>query len=255
MAGCEFDRLFASSVPHIYEKIFFSLDYTSFKECMKVCRSWNDLLTSQSFRRIGKSTFCYAIHEELSIAIEEGLTQVVKRILLNGMVDIEYNNNRYCTPLYLAARYRHSVIVQLLIDAGADPNNISKRLKGLALGAPLAIATVYGHLNVVKMLLNGGAQPNIESNYGVTCLHLAAMKGHNDVLNLLLEKGANPNAVEKIDGYTPMHFASRKGNKDGVRCLLNSGANPNITDREGLTPLNWAMQKGHMDVANLLTNM
>ena len=114
MAGCEFDKLFASSVPHVYEKIFFSLDYNSFKECLKVCRYWKDLLTSQSYRRIGKLVFCRAIHEELRIAIEEGLIQVVKRILSNGMVDIDYITEWVGTPLYLASRLGQSVIVQLL---------------------------------------------------------------------------------------------------------------------------------------------
>ena len=254
MAGCEFDKLFASSVPHVYEKIFFSLDYNSFKECLKVCRYWNDLLTSQSYRRIGKLVFCRAIHEELRIAIEEGLIQVVKRILSNGMVDIDYITEWVGTPLYLASRLGQSVIVQLLLDAGADPNKNSKEW---AMVTPLVIATEYGHLNVVKMLLDGGAPQNIAGGYGCTCLHIAAREGHNDVLKLLLMKGANPNAaMKKIQaGCTPLHYAAKWGNEDGVRCLLQSGANPNMVDQDGLTPLNWAIQRGHMDIADLLTNI
>ena len=257
MAACEFDRLFVLSVPHVYEKIFFSLDYNSFKECMKVCRSWNDLLTSPSFQRIGKSTFCYAIYEELRKAIKNGQTQVVKGILSTGMVDIDYNTERERTPLYLAAWYAQSSIVQILLNAGADPN---KKAKEWPMATPLVIATEYGHLNVVKMLLDGGALPNIEISYGFTCLHLAVREEHNDVLKLLLEKGANPNAATAMKkgqypGCTPLHIAARKGNKDGVRCLLNSWANPNMADQHGLTPLNWAIQGGHMDIAYLLTNI
>ena len=48
-AACEFDRLFTKSVLHIHEKIFFSVDYKSFKKCLEVSKSWNDLLTSESF--------------------------------------------------------------------------------------------------------------------------------------------------------------------------------------------------------------
>ena len=77
-------------MPHIHEKIFFSLDYDSFKECLKVCRASNDLFTSYSFKRVGKSVFCEAIHENLNTAMGNGQTQEVKRILSTGMADIKY---------------------------------------------------------------------------------------------------------------------------------------------------------------------
>ena len=39
-----FDKFFLRNVPHILEKIFFSLDYMSFKTCMRVNKTWRDLL-------------------------------------------------------------------------------------------------------------------------------------------------------------------------------------------------------------------
>ena len=56
--ACEFDRLITKSVLHIHDKIFFSLDYESYKKCLEVSKSWNDLLTSEYFLRRGKSLFC-----------------------------------------------------------------------------------------------------------------------------------------------------------------------------------------------------
>ena len=67
-AECEFDRLFTKRVLHIHEKIFFSLDYESFKKCLEVSKSWNALLLSESFLRRGKSVFCEDIQKELRIA-------------------------------------------------------------------------------------------------------------------------------------------------------------------------------------------
>ena len=52
-----FDTLFEKSVPHILERIFFYLDYESFKTCGDVCKVWKDLLTSQTFRRKAKTMF------------------------------------------------------------------------------------------------------------------------------------------------------------------------------------------------------
>ena len=49
-----FEYLFRRNVPHILEKIFFSLNYDSFKTCSEVCRAWNELMRSDSYeeRRI-----------------------------------------------------------------------------------------------------------------------------------------------------------------------------------------------------------
>ena len=52
-----FDKLFTRNVPHIYEKIFLSLDYYSFKSCLMVNKKWNQVLTSESFQKMGKSSF------------------------------------------------------------------------------------------------------------------------------------------------------------------------------------------------------
>ena len=49
--SCSFDILFAKNVPHILEKIFLSLDYESFKNCVKVNDAWKNLLTSEAFKR------------------------------------------------------------------------------------------------------------------------------------------------------------------------------------------------------------
>ena len=49
-----FEKLFERNVPHVQEKIFFSLNYDSFKTCGEVCRAWNELMKSESYewRRI-----------------------------------------------------------------------------------------------------------------------------------------------------------------------------------------------------------
>ena len=54
---CPFDMLFKISVPHIPEKIFLSLDYESFKRCLKVNKKWNKLLMSKTCQRKAASQF------------------------------------------------------------------------------------------------------------------------------------------------------------------------------------------------------
>ena len=90
MGTCEFDRLFKIRVLHIHEKIFFSLEYNSFKNCLEVCKSWHNVLTSESSQRWRKSVFREGIQEELETAIYNGQTEVVREMLSNGMADVEY---------------------------------------------------------------------------------------------------------------------------------------------------------------------
>ena len=60
--------LFTESVPHVLEKIFFSLDYESFKTCKEVSISWNKLLTSESFKTSGSG---FAMQSPTSERAEE----------------------------------------------------------------------------------------------------------------------------------------------------------------------------------------
>ena len=45
-----FDTLLAKYVPHIFEKIFLSLDYESFKKCLEVNSAWKGLLSAESIK-------------------------------------------------------------------------------------------------------------------------------------------------------------------------------------------------------------
>ena len=45
-----FEPLFNKSVPHVLESIFFSLDTDSFAACGKVCKSWNELISSRAYQ-------------------------------------------------------------------------------------------------------------------------------------------------------------------------------------------------------------
>ena len=162
-----FAILSTKSVPHILEKIFFSLDYTSFKICMEVSNSWKELLTSESFKTLGKSVFCKDIERELHQASVDGNLKDVKGILSSGMADV---------------------------DCVGGPHNATI----------LGYASWKGHRDVVQLLLDKGANPNKATRTGATSLHWAAHSGHKNVVQLLLERGADPN-LASISGWTPLH--------------------------------------------------
>ena len=54
---CAFDNLFSRNLPNILEKIFFYLDYASFKTCSDVNTTWKNLLTSKPIVKKARSKF------------------------------------------------------------------------------------------------------------------------------------------------------------------------------------------------------
>ena len=213
----QFDRLFTKRVPHIHEKIFFSIDYESFKQCLEVSKSWNYLLTSESFLRRSKSVFCEDIQKEIMLAAERGNVDIIQRVLSNFMVDINFMTELHGSPLIRAVRNGHKDVVNLLLDGGAEPNLAHKNGK-----TPLQYAAQQGHKYVVQLLLDRGAEINMADQRGLTPLHWAAINGHTEVVQLLFDRGAELNIAAQ-NGVTLLHCAASKGHKEVVQLLLDRG--------------------------------
>ena len=212
---CPFDQLFTKNVPHILEKIFLSLDYESYKNCIGVNYTWKNLLTSESYQRKGKSVF----HEELLDdegelwkAAREGNAERIRRLLSNGMLNVNCSVNG-STPLFRAIIYtltygHKSDCVKLLLEKGADPN----KANGADI-TPLCVAAFDGMTNVVKLLLDRGADQNKRRE---TPLHYAAIGGHKDVVTMLLNAelrdmvlyfmGTKIKVVQGLDGGSKRSF-------------------------------------------------
>ena len=87
-----FDLLFSKYVPHILEKIFLSLDYESFKLCLQVNSTWEELLTSEPYQKKGESVFHDEIvqyEERLWQTAKEGNVKEVKSVLSSIFVNVD----------------------------------------------------------------------------------------------------------------------------------------------------------------------
>ena len=186
----------------------------------------------------------------LMIAATKGREEIV-RLLLDAP-DIDINTRMYngATPLYNAAGYNFSGIVEQLVKRGANVN--LTLLKGTT---PLSGAASFGNLEVVRALLQAPAiAVNVAREDGLTPLAIASQEGYKDIVRLLLRKGADPNREHK-SGLNPLQVASLKGHAGIVEMLLNAGAeiDAEIEDEEQrYTPYSLGQLAGHRKVISVL---
>ena len=95
---------------------------------------------------------------------------------------------------------------------------------------PLAIAITLGFPETVELLLEAGANPNQLFDTGVTPLHLAVISARANIVEkatiaeALLEAGADPNRPDLTSGMTPLDFALHQNLAVVVGILRNAGA-------------------------------
>lgn len=113
------------------------------------------------------------------------------------------------TLVHLAAFFGHADIVEKLIRNGAPVDAVAKNP---SLVRPLHSAVAAGSVRVVQVLLDAGAEPDAPQHGGWTPLHGAAQRGDADMIELLLRRGARA-AVRSDDGRTPADLARAKGHE------------------------------------------
>ncbi|MDQ3418385.1 MAG: ankyrin repeat domain-containing protein [Acidobacteriota bacterium] len=162
------------------------------------------------------------------------------------------------TPLHFAARQGYADAAALLIESGADVNQVTGDNT-----TPLLMALINGHFDLARRLLDRGADPRRASDNGVTPLYAVLnvqwapktlypqpraytqqVLSHLDMLRALLDRGVDVNArlkqkvwysgynfdlsgVDEI-GATPFWRAAYASDVDAMRLLVAHDADPNI---------------------------
>ena len=176
------------------------------------------------------------------------------------------------TPLVYAARTGSIEAAQVLLDAGADVNQVTRYG-----WSPLLAATQNRNYQMGRFLIENGADVNIANKGGWTPLYLATdnrnLEGGDyptrtpdmdglEYIRLLLDSGADPNArlTESTEtrtvftnqwldenGATAFLRASQSGDIELMRLLLDYGADPHIYTELGVTPLSVAAGIGWVE--------
>ena len=167
------------------------------------------------------------------------------------------------TALLHAAREGHIETAEVLLDAGADIDQIS----GGDGSSPLVSAVQNGHFDLALVLIERGADPNLATHtdrvaallgvlqtqwanftsYPVPRAHEYQKSGYMDVLRALLEAGADPNVATTrhlwywefvvgrvgldVNGLTPFWRAAFALDIEAMKLLAAYGADPNIPTR------------------------
>ena len=121
-------------------------------------------------------------------------------------------------PLGLAAFFKRPAVAIVLLEHGADPRMASKPAGFTPLHSAVADDAGTDVKELVQMLIDAGADPNARSASGGTPLHTAGFTGNVPVTEMLLAAGADP-GVTDVRGLTPLDHAREKGNPEVAAIL------------------------------------
>jgi hypothetical protein len=197
----------------------------------------------------------------LLLAVRQGDVAEVARVLkegrsenIVGAVDVKSGQS----TLHYAAASGSLPIVQMLLDAGGDPqvidkygksplhlcvqnnhlevtNHLLEQIQPWMFHVPSKLtlvqtATKYGRREVVEALLRKGFLATEKNGEGETALHMAARAGFVDIARLLLQHRAELHASTRTLGHSPLHYACIAGQTDMAVLLVHRGADAYLPD-------------------------
>ena len=149
------------------------------------------------------------------------------------------------TALYGAAAVaQHAELTRLLLERGADPNEVETpyHVPESYDNAALKVLVESGKLNAnslttmllrkadihdydgMKYLLEHGADPNRMTRWRYTALHQAVRRDNRiELIDLMLDHGADPTLKNAADGKSAVVMAVRRGRGDVLRSFARRG--------------------------------
>ncbi|MBQ9895737.1 MAG: ankyrin repeat domain-containing protein, partial [Synergistaceae bacterium] len=171
-------------------------------------------------------------------------------LLIDAGANPNEANNDNISPLQAACERPEFNIINLLIEAGADINRRDNRRL-----TPLMRAVAAGaDAQVVKAFINGRADLGAQDDSNQTALFIAAANNNisGDIAELLIDKTPD---VRDNNFVTPLMEACRSGNVEAVKVLINKGANVFLTDRNGYNAMHYAAAfSAPLEIFDILIN-
>jgi cytohesin len=197
----------------------------------------------------------------VDVATSAGRVEVLRRLERLG-ADVDYESGRLHNAALLEAVRQQDVDGTRRALAGGARTDLKQERTERTL---LMLASLDGNAEIVQLLLDAGAEPNEHTKWGEYPLTNAIVRGHTDVVELLLAAGADvdftyePRSVpSEKEGYViPSHFcpladAVSGGHEEITELLIRAGANLDPVSPHGDSPLLAAVTSRHFDLARRL---
>ena len=151
---------------------------------------------------------CASPSERFADALASGDVEAVRAALAGG-ADVNERIERLA-PLCIALdRRAGKAVIDLLLEAGADPRG---RCRGG--GATMSVAAAAGDVAAAQTLLEAGARLEATSHLGETPLFAASCRGHLDMVTFLLDAGHAHGRNQRTDARTPIGCANFRGHAE-----------------------------------------
>jgi len=193
-----------------------------------------------------------ALH--LAASYNRSFTQ--KLLLLPGIDVNKLDEVLKWTPLKYADRTKSWMVLDILLQNGANPDDIvltRRKFEAQEWGqAALWECASKGHRKLLEFMLNCGTDVNavIEVPENIlgksTLLHIASFCGQVEVVRLLLDRRSDIN-IRNANKDTALHCAAHFGNVDIIKLLLDKGISVNVSNTQQNTPLHIAAVRGNLE--------
>ena len=173
----------------------------------------------------------------------------IVRTLVNYKANVNARTDSGDTPLTLAARHEHDIVVHALLS----DSQCLVDAKGKDGYTALQYSCRYGHVDRVRTLVKHKANVNAKTDSGDTPLTLAAINKHDNVVHALSDLNCEVDTKDK-EAYTALlHLSCERGYADVVRSLLKKYKfDVNARTDRGDTPLTLAAKHKHDNVMRAL---
>ena len=173
----------------------------------------------------------YLSHTPLHLAVCMSRTEAVKALLESDANPEAYQDGGFNPgPLQDACLKGDIEIAQALIEAGASTDR--RDYEGVQ---PLHYAAIHDDPDLIQMLLDAGADPNMRADRSYrTPMHRAASYGNLRTIRALLAGGADPDGFQvdmscckrrpAVNHFPPIAFAIINDHCDVVAELVQAGA-------------------------------